>query len=87
MHNDIQEFWQQHPCGAELVGDLTDRSRREYLDFFDRYDAYRYKKEGHILKNLDRIDWNGKRVLEIGLGQGADGEQIVRRGGRYSGST
>lgn len=85
MHNDIQDFWQQHPCGAELVGELTDRSRREYLDFFDRYDAYRYKKEGHILKNLDRIDWSGKRVLEIGLGQGADGEQIVRRGGRYSG--
>src|SRR5205085_10626994 len=37
------------------------------------------------LTNLDRIDFAAKRVLEIGLGQGADGEQIVRRGGIYSG--
>jgi len=82
---DIQDFWQAHPCGAELVGDLNDETRDEYASFFDRYDEYRYSKEPHILKNLDRIDWRGKRVLEIGLGQGADAEQIVRRGGNYSG--
>ena len=82
---DIQDFWQTHPCGAELVGDLTDKTREEYERFFDRYDEYRYNKEPHILKNLDHIDWNDKRVLEIGLGQGADAEQIVRRGGIYSG--
>src|SRR5207247_1794955 len=57
----------------------------EYEDFFRRYDEYRCVKEPHILKNLDHIDWKGKRVLEIGLGQGADAEQLVRRGGVYSG--
>ena len=85
MQSEIQDFWQQHPCGAELVGDLTEESRAAYLDFFDRYDKYRYSKEGHILTNLDRIDFKGRDVLEIGLGQGADAEQIVRREGRYSG--
>lgn len=86
MENEIKDFWQMHPCGADLVGDLTEETRAEYEDFFDRYDAFRYAKEPHILTNLDRIDFAGKRVLEIGLGQGADGEQIVRRGGIYSGA-
>lgn len=85
MENDIKDFWQGHPCGAELVGDLTDESRHEYDEFFRRYDDFRYTKEPHILTNLDRIDFAGKRVLEIGLGQGADAEQIVKRGGSYSG--
>ena len=85
MQNEIKDFWQEHPCGAELVGDLAEESRGEYEQFFARYDEYRYAKEPHILKNLDRIDFDGKRVLEIGLGQGADAEQIVRRGGIYSG--
>lgn len=81
----IQDFWQTHPCGAELVGDLNDETRAEYEDFFRRYDEFRYTKEPHILTNLDRIDFAGKRILEIGLGQGADAEQIVRRDGIYNG--
>jgi SAM-dependent methyltransferase len=83
--SEIKGFWNVHPCGAELVGDLNDQTRDEYASFFDRYDKYRYEKEPHILKNLNAIDWKGKRVLEIGLGQGADAEQIVNRGGMYSG--
>ncbi len=86
MENDIKDFWQGHPCGAELVGDLWEESRHEYDEFFRRYDEFRYTKEPHILTNLDRIDFAGKRVLEIGLGQGADAEQIVKRGGIYSGA-
>lgn len=85
MQNEIKDFWQGHPCGAELVGDLSEESRGEYEEFFKRYDRYRYETEPHILKNLNRIDFAGKRVLEIGLGQGADAEQIVRRGGIYTG--
>src|SRR5436190_5260810 len=85
MESEIKDFWQTHPCGAELVGDLTDETRTEYENFFERYDAYRYGKEPHILENLDEIEFAGKRVLEIGLGQGADAEQIARRGGIYNG--
>lgn len=85
MENEIKDFWNGHPCGAQLVGDLSDESRAEYEDFFQRYDEFRYAKESHILKNLDAIDFANKRVLEIGLGQGADGEQIARRGAIYNG--
>ena len=85
MENNIKDFWQEHPCGAELVGDLTEETRAEYLDFFKRYDEYRYSTEPHILSNLACIDFNEKKVLEIGLGQGADSEQITRHGGIFSG--
>ncbi len=85
MEEEIQDFWQSHPCGAELVGDLSKQSREAYEDFFNRYDEFRYRKESHILTNLDRIDFKDKKVLEIGLGQGADSEQIIRRGAIYSG--
>ena len=85
MEEEIKDFWQTHPCGAELVGDLSEQTLEEYRDFFERYDRFRYEKEPHILKNLNRINFNGKRILEIGLGQGADAEQIVRRGAIYSG--
>jgi ubiquinone/menaquinone biosynthesis C-methylase UbiE len=85
MEKEITDFWQSHPCGAELVGDLSFESKETYEDFFKRYDDYRYRIEPHILRNLDKIDFNEKRVLEIGLGQGADAEQIIKQGGIYSG--
>ena len=85
MEEEIKDFWQTHPCGAEIVGDLPEESRETYLSFFDRYDEYRYSFEPHILENLDRVGFDGKKVLEIGLGQGADAEQIARRGGVFSG--
>lgn len=83
--SEISDFWQHNPCGASLVGDLTDDERQAYAEFFDRYDEFRYSTESHILTNLDAIDWKGKRVLEIGLGQGADSEQLIRRGAIYTG--
>ena len=43
--------------------------------------------ENHIPACLDALGVSGKRVLEIGLGQGADSESLIRRGARSSGST
>lgn len=78
---DIRDFWDAHPCGDHQVESL----REDYEAFFQRYDKFRYAREGHILRRLDAIDFKGKRVLEIGLGQGADSEQIIRRGAIWSG--
>jgi len=77
----IREFWDAHPCGESLV----ERFSADHEAFFRRYDAFRYQREAHILKRLDGIDLKGRQVLEIGLGQGADSEQIIRRGAVWSG--
>src|SRR3954467_9029472 len=81
---EIQDFWNRYPCGDLQVGGLQQR-RGDYEGFFKDYDAFRYKKEGHILRCLDNIDFEGKQVLEIGLGEGADTEQIIKRGAIWSG--
>jgi SAM-dependent methyltransferase len=84
QETEIQDFWEHHPCGDHQVGGLASFAQN-YETFFCEYDAFRYSREGHILGCLDGIDFNGKKVLEIGLGQGADSEQIIRRGGHWSG--
>ena len=78
---DIRDFWNSHPCGNDQVESL----KADYEEFFGRYDKFRYSREAHILRRLDAIDFRGKRILEIGLGQGADAEQIIRRGAIWSG--
>jgi ubiquinone/menaquinone biosynthesis C-methylase UbiE len=78
---EIYAFWQSQPCGSSVL----ENEPPSLAEFFDRYDSYRYTAEKHILAELDRVNWRGKRVLEIGLGQGADSEQIIRRGGSWSG--
>ena len=76
----IEQFWNANPCGETLIGKETD-----WRKFFLKYDEYRYATEGHIRHELDRIDLAGKQVLEIGIGQAADSEQIIRRGAHWYG--
>jgi ubiquinone/menaquinone biosynthesis C-methylase UbiE len=82
---DIANFWQANTCGDWQVGGLEARFGGDFERFFAEYDAFRYRREKHILSCLDRAQCAGKKVLEIGLGQGADSEQIIRRGGSWSG--
>lgn len=77
----IRGFWNDHPCGEDTVADAFDGTET----YFARYDAHRYREERHIPDCLDRFDWRGKRVLEIGLGHGAESEQLIRRGAIWSG--
>lgn len=80
-HNtsDIKNFWNENPVGSNFVEYEADKS------FYEKYDAFRYRTEGHILGELDKIDFRNKKVLEIGLGQGADSMQIIERGALYNG--
>jgi SAM-dependent methyltransferase len=81
----VRSFWEARPCGDHIVGGLDERFHYDYAQFFDEYDAWRYDQEGHILSCLDAVDWRDRDVLEIGLGQGAESEQLIRRGARWSG--
>lgn len=84
---EIKSFWEENPCGESFVNALDANTLEGYKTFFNDYDHYRYNTggHGHILKCFDQINFSGKQVLEIGLGQGADSEQIIRRGGIWSG--
>jgi len=81
----IADFWQAHPCGDHLLGGLDERFRGDYLAYFEACDAARYQMEGHIPGCLDALNVRDTRVLEIGLGQGAESEGLIRRGARWTG--
>jgi glycosyltransferase involved in cell wall biosynthesis/SAM-dependent methyltransferase len=83
--SDIAGFWESHPCGDEMIGGLVERYREDFSTFFAAYDEARYKLESHIPACLDALGVGGKKVLEIGLGQGAESEQLIRRGARWTG--
>jgi SAM-dependent methyltransferase len=80
----IEQFWADHPCGEQLVGGRE--SAEAYNAFFTRYDSFRYELEDHIPRCLDELNLEGRRVLEVGLGLGADSEQLIRRGARWTGA-
>lgn len=82
---DIQSFWNSHPCGDHIVGGLHGEFDDDFERFFAAYDGWRYQQERHIPDCLDGVDWRDQCVLEIGLGQGAESEQLIRRGARWSG--
>jgi SAM-dependent methyltransferase len=68
-----------------MIGGLVERYREDFVTFFAAYDDARYKLESHIPGCLDALQVGGKKVLEIGLGQGAESEQLIRRGARWTG--
>jgi len=81
----VQDFWQTHACGDALVGGLKERFGGDYERFFSDYDQFRYSLERHLPAALDALQVAGKRVLEIGLGQGAESESLIRRGAQWTG--
>jgi ubiquinone/menaquinone biosynthesis C-methylase UbiE len=83
--SDVQRHWETIPVCENIFGTLRKDFCGDHEAFFRAYDDWLYSTQGHILKALDKFPWRGRRVLEIGLGQGADSEQLIRRGARWSG--
>jgi SAM-dependent methyltransferase len=81
----IQRFWQDHACGDAQVGGLHERFHDDYENFFRDYDQFRYQNERHLPSCIAALNVAGKQVLEIGLGEGADSERLIREGARWSG--
>src|SRR5229473_1271580 len=76
----VRAYWNNKPCDS----DLSDRERlsREYFLDIERQ---RYELQPHILDIISKIDWRGKRVLEIGSGVGTDARNIIDKGAVYTG--
>jgi SAM-dependent methyltransferase len=81
----VQDFRQNHACGDALVGRLREPFADDYEQFFSDYYQFNYSLERHLPACFDALNLSGKRVLEIGLGQGADSESLIRRGASWTG--
>ena len=80
LENQIKDFWEENPCGQNLVP-----KKDKLKNYFLEYDKFRYSTEPHIIQELDQIDFKDKKVLEIGLGQASDSYQIAKRGALWNG--
>jgi ubiquinone/menaquinone biosynthesis C-methylase UbiE len=78
-NEEIKQFWNENPVGSNFI------TYQEGKKFYEDYDDFRYKTEGHIIDELNKINLHNKKTLEIGLGQGADSMQLIDRGAVYYG--
>jgi ubiquinone/menaquinone biosynthesis C-methylase UbiE len=75
----VRDFWEQASCGEQLY--LHGLRRDDYLE----QARQRYALEPYIERFADFAAWDGKRVLEIGVGLGADHQGFALAGARLSG--
>jgi SAM-dependent methyltransferase len=74
----IAQFWDREPCGTRFEGsEAAPRYSREY---FEAQEAFRYGREPEIFSFAQFTRYHGQRVLEVGVGAGADFLQWVRAG-------
>ena len=75
----VRDFWDQASCGEALY--LDDLSREAYLAQARK----RYALEPYIERFADFGSAKGKRVLEVGVGLGADHQRFAAAGAELSG--
>jgi SAM-dependent methyltransferase len=75
----VQAFWDEASCGEALY--LAGGSREHY----EAQSKIRYELEPYIPDFAEFARWSGKRVLEIGVGLGADHQNFAQRGAQVSG--
>jgi ubiquinone/menaquinone biosynthesis C-methylase UbiE len=72
----VQSFWDADPCGSRYLENAED---------FETHARVRYALEPHISQFAGFSEARGKRVLEIGVGMGADYLEWLNAGAQATG--
>ena len=75
----VHEFWNNASCGEKLFLNSLEH------DGYKEHAATRYELEPYILKFANFSNSRGKRVLEIGVGLGADHQLFAENGAQLYG--
>lgn len=71
LKTEVANFWNAEPCGTRYLGEKSE---------FEAHARARYELEPHIHDFASFTSAHGLRVLEIGVGLGADYEQWLKAG-------
>jgi ubiquinone/menaquinone biosynthesis C-methylase UbiE len=78
LNDEVRAFWERQPCGTEpsLVGGYEPMTPQ----WFEAIERHRYETEPMIHAVAQFTRYHGKRLLEVGVGAGADHLQWARAG-------
>lgn len=76
----VYDFWNVEACGSHYI-----RARGGTPEFFEEFRRFRYNVEWQIPLLVPFGETKGKRVLEIGSGNGTDGVMFALAGADYTG--
>jgi ubiquinone/menaquinone biosynthesis C-methylase UbiE len=76
LKSDVREFWNADPCGSRYLGGRQD---------FEAHAWARYQLEPHIRDFAGFARSHGQRVLETGVGTGADYLEWLKAGAHATG--
>jgi ubiquinone/menaquinone biosynthesis C-methylase UbiE len=72
----VRDFWNADPCGSRYLGDRAD---------FEAHARARYELEPYIHEFAGFAQSSGQRVLEVGVGMGADYLEWLKAGAQATG--
>lgn len=75
----VRDFWENAACGEEAY--LSSKTKEDFAIQAEE----RYRLEPYILPFANFSSWRGKRVLEIGVGLGADHQKFAEAGAELTG--
>jgi SAM-dependent methyltransferase len=77
---EVKKFWNDRPCNIR-------HSSKEVgtLEYFNEVTKKKFFVENHILQFTKFLQWDGKKVLEIGCGLGTVGINFPFNGADYTG--
>jgi ubiquinone/menaquinone biosynthesis C-methylase UbiE len=76
LKEEVRDFWNADPCGSRYLGDRAD---------FEAHARTRYQLEPYIHEFAGFARSAGKRVLEVGVGMGADYLEWLKAGALATG--
>jgi ubiquinone/menaquinone biosynthesis C-methylase UbiE len=79
LKDEVRSFWDAEPCGSRYLGGTSE------LEAFEAHARFRYALEPHIPQFAKFSSARGLRVLEIGVGMGADYLEWLRAGANATG--